>query len=1363
MKGSSSPSDQAALIFDQARQLAEGARETYLREACKNDSELRRLIDDLLIAHAKQGEFLAEPTGARPVVAAEELAAADKPGGGTTELPASALSTPGSTQIGSYRLLQRIGEGGFGEVWMAEQREPIKRRVALKIIKPGMDSRQVIARFEAERQALAMMDHPNIARVLDAGVTDAGRPYFVMELVRGVPITEYADTENLDPQARLELFTQVCHAVQHAHQKGIIHRDIKPSNVLVTVTDGKPVPKVIDFGIAKATAGELTDKTLFTEFRQFIGTPQYMSPEQAAMSGVDIDTRSDVYSLGVLLYELLTAATPFDATRLRSAALEEMRRIIREEDPPRPSTRVSTLGDALSAVARHRRVEPARLGAIIRGDLDWITMKCLEKDRGRRYGTASDLAADVQRHLTGEAVIAAPPSRTYRLRKFVRKHRGPVIAAGLVTGALVLGVIGTTTGLVWAEHERRQADLARQAETREKEKAIAAERRATEHAEFQRRLTYGRSVALAHSAWQFGNGAQAYKLLMECPEDLRGWEWEFVRLQSDNTLMTLSGHTRAVTALAFSPDARQVASGSEDGQIRLWDRVTGQPLHVLRDHAGAVHALAYSDDGALLASAGEDAALRVWDVESGRLQSTLRGHAGAIVGVTFTNEAGRLVSVGADGTLRAWDAESKTELRRIDAHAGGVLSLSFSAEQRRVVTCGADRVVASWDADSLTQTYKRECNPWSPKFAVAIPGRGIAVRFEGGDDQVFLAAEAADSHRVWALLMQSWDGRPIVALSASADGARIAAATGSSMITLQPAASEGETYATASSSGLATVASSANGQWLAAGAADGTVRLWDLHNLVDYHYLYDSERNAVILHTVSLRDGREVLSINASGSATVWDLRSLRAVREFKLSDWRGTNPVEMVGCLATYLPRLSAIVYIAEHQPGLWSLRMSDASTGEQTAAWGEDREFIIGSVADTENHLLASFNILGVIRLWKLDTRELVREFRIGAEPLAVAFSPASDRIASGHADGTVAVWDLALGRSVATGVFHPGGVRAVRFSPDGRFVVSCGSDGYVRLFNADNLRECYARGDHARSVASVAFSSDGQRIISGGEDGLIRVWDAQSGLALLTLDMWEGEPTSMPALAMAPDGSAIVTGHPGGCVAVWPARRLDAEGREIRRTWTEARRIVAPLKQLPLPPQEVVDRVRAAPALSIAVRNAALEMAVDVDADYAGRLNSLAWEIVKQTGMASSEYERAYQAALAAGDHKHASMEAVNTLGVAQYRKRQYEAALGTLARSSELYAKAGRGVQPADLAFIAMAQFRLGRVEEARASLARLRELMREGRHAASQESQAFAREAEALIEGQPDAQPASRPALGPPSQPATDDQETNRRP
>jgi eukaryotic-like serine/threonine-protein kinase len=378
-------------------------------------------------------------------------------GGGTEERP--------GTRIGVYKILQLIGEGGFGSVFLAEQEQPVRRKVALKIIKLGMDTRQVVARFEQERQALAMMDHPGIARVLDAGSTETGRPYFVMELVKGDPIVEYCDKQSLPIRERLEIFSQVCQAVQHAHTKGIIHRDIKPSNVLVSVLDGRPQAKVIDFGIAKATSARLTEKTLFTEHRALIGTPEYMSPEQAEGS-LDIDTRSDVYSLGVLLYELLTGTTPFDPKTLRSAAYAEIQRIIREVEPPRPSTRLSEQSQTMAGIAARRHVEPRRLGVLLRGELDWIVMKAMEKDRTRRYETASGLWSDVQRYLGGEAVHAAPPSAGYRIGKFVRRHRGAVIAGGALVGTLLLGVVGTSVGLIGAQ---RQA-----------ERAVAAERTATQ-------------------------------------------------------------------------------------------------------------------------------------------------------------------------------------------------------------------------------------------------------------------------------------------------------------------------------------------------------------------------------------------------------------------------------------------------------------------------------------------------------------------------------------------------------------------------------------------------------------------------------------------------------------------------------------------------------------------------------------------------------------------------------------------------------------------------------------------------------------------------------------------------------------------
>jgi serine/threonine protein kinase len=440
-------------IFARALEISSPAQgAAFLDRACGQNPALRAAVEALLDAHGHNGDLL-------------DLL--DKPAG-TVEEPIT--ERPG-TIIGPYKLLQQIGEGGMGVVFMAEQAEPVRRKVALKIIKPGMDSRQVIARFEAERQALALMDHPHIAKVFDAGTTTSGRPYFVMELVKGTPVTRYCDEHHLTPRERLQLFLPVCQAVQHAHQKEIIHRDLKPSNVLVAEYDDQPVAKIIDFGVAKATGPKLIERTLFTEFGQVLGTLEYMSPEQAKLNALDIDTRSDIYALGVVLYELLTGTTPFEAKRLRQAAFDEVLRIIREEEPPRPSTRLSSAQE-LPSIAAKRGLEPRKLSGLVRGELDWIAMKCLEKDRNRRYETANGLARDLERYLHDEPVQACPPSAGYRLRKFVRRHKGPVLAAGIILLVLVGGIVGTTWGMLraraaaGAEKEAKETAQQSEAETK---------------------------------------------------------------------------------------------------------------------------------------------------------------------------------------------------------------------------------------------------------------------------------------------------------------------------------------------------------------------------------------------------------------------------------------------------------------------------------------------------------------------------------------------------------------------------------------------------------------------------------------------------------------------------------------------------------------------------------------------------------------------------------------------------------------------------------------------------------------------------------------------------------------------------------
>jgi len=506
------PQPDIKTIFGKALEIDSAAsRAAYLEAACAGKVALRAEVESLLAALNEAGSYMEGPAAAR-----------------TIEMPAEPPGTtaPG-TVIGQYKLLQQIGAGGMGVVYMAEQAAPVRHKVALKIVKPGMDTREVIARFEAERQALALMDHPNIARVFDGGATETGRPYFVMELVRGIPITDYCDENNLPVHERLELFITVCHAVQHAHQKGIIHRDIKPSNVLVTLHDGRPVPKVIDFGVAKAIGQQLTDKTLFTQFAQMVGTPLYMSPEQAELTGQDVDTRGDVYSLGVLLYELLTGTTPFERVRMKQAALDEIRRMIREEDPPSPSARLSTTaGETQTAVAAHRRVDPRGLNRLMRGDLDWIVMKALEKDRTRRYETANAFAADIGRYLSDEPVEACPPSSAYRFRKFARRNRGVLGAAALVGTGLIATLIGLliSNGLIREEQGRTREERTRavQAQKTSEKRAEQLRQSVLDLQTTHRLMELGR-ILLAEERWD--DAAAAFTRATELiPEYAGPWD-----------------------------------------------------------------------------------------------------------------------------------------------------------------------------------------------------------------------------------------------------------------------------------------------------------------------------------------------------------------------------------------------------------------------------------------------------------------------------------------------------------------------------------------------------------------------------------------------------------------------------------------------------------------------------------------------------------------------------------------------------------------------------------------------------------------------------------------------------------------------
>jgi WD40 repeat protein/serine/threonine protein kinase len=1088
-------------IFNVARKIESlDGRRAYLEQVCGEDAALHARVQALLRVHEEDGSFLKRPLPALVGTALEPL----------TERP--------GTVIGPYKLLEQIGEGGFGIVFMAEQQRPVRRKVALKIVKPGMDTRQVVARFEAERQALALMDHANIARVFDGGETASGRPFFVMELVRGIPITDFCDQNHLPIRERLELYMTVCQAVQHAHQRGIIHRDLKPSNVLVTLHDGRPVVKVIDFGIAKATGQQLTEKTLFTNFAQLIGTPLYMSPEQAEPSGLDIDTRSDIYSLGVLLYELLTGTTPFDKERLRTAAYDEIRRIIREEEPAKPSTRISRLGQAATTVSANRKSDPRRLAQLCRGELDWIVMKALEKDRNRRYESASAFAADVQRYLQDEPVHACPPSSWYRLRKFARRHkRMAVLTAAAIF--LLLAATGVSSYFaIQADQRARDAQAAEQNETEQRAIAVEQADRATREAARSRRLLYASEMNLAGHAWEVGDTGRARALLerqwpQEGQDDLRGFEWRYLwRLCQDGSRQTLRGHTGTIWAIAFAPDGRTLASSSLDHSVCIWDLASqrrigllglrawgsaslafapdGKTLAIARVgrpvrlwdlaarcerasfwHRSNVNDVAFSPDGKLLATACHDRTVRIWEVATGREVGTLAGHPLELFCVKFSPDGKTLASSGRDTAVRLWDVAARSLIATLEGHTHSVPRLSFSPDCRTLASSSWDGTVRLWDTAS-----RQEVKILRGQSSVAFSPDGKVLATGGGDGTLRLWDRA--TNQVTGLLRGHTSPTGVVAFAP--DGRSLVSGSHDGTIKVWDVGPRPDPNTLTDEAGLDSLAISPDGNILAVGDFfDKTVKLYDIASRQRVAVLRGHEMR--VWCVTFAPGGQNLASTGSDGTVLLWNLATKGPVAKFQ----HDSGVLE-----ASFSP--DGKLLAAGGTTGLVRVVLVwEIATRQQVARLAGTR------VQFSPDGTLLATNSGNALHLWDVTTWREVAAFEAGAydgfELGALAFAPDGKILATGAADGTLRLWDVAQKRQVASSRAHASRLHSAAFSPDGRRLATGGLDGTVKLWDVGLLQEVANFTGHHGPVGSLAFLPDGNTLATASYDATVRLWQA------------------------------------------------------------------------------------------------------------------------------------------------------------------------------------------------------------------------------------------------------------------------------